>query len=347
MVKGLITEQYLKDIGDAIREKTGENSVYYPSEMADKILSIQTGGGGLDLETSIILSSDVETTTTGNVTLNGILKANYDDLTPADIDLDGYLKNAPVKLYNSDDELLDTQLTDNNGVVTFNETITEDTTFYAQFDGTSDYNSCESNEVTVEYINWRDTYQEVEWIGSTGTQYIDTGLIGTNNIGFEISFTTSEPLNTSGKTIFGSRESYNRNGYQLTAYTEVSSMKGHFLYGPSRYNVDMKNDGTLNVIKFNPPVLTTAADVTTTLPSITVTTPVNLTIFCLSERYSRNEYSHTKLYSLKFYENSTIIRDFVPVYDKNTGEIGLYDKINNVFYTNDGAGVFDKGADVN
>lgn len=153
MVKGLITEQYLKDIGDAIREKSGSNEVYYPSEMASAILAIPTGSGGLELTTSLVLSSDVETTT-GAVTLSALLKANYDDLTPSDIDLDGFLKNAPVKLYDSNDTLLDTALTGSNGVVTFNETITEDTTFYCKFDGTSDYNSCISNTVTVEVISY-------------------------------------------------------------------------------------------------------------------------------------------------------------------------------------------------
>lgn len=149
MVKGLITEQYLKDIGDAIREKTGENSVYYPSEMANAIINIPTGGGGLELTTSLTLSSDIEITT-NVVTLSALLKANYDDLTPSDIDLDGFLKNAPVKLYDSNDTLLDTGVTNDSGVVIFNKTISTDTTFYCVFSGTSDYEACISNEVTVE-----------------------------------------------------------------------------------------------------------------------------------------------------------------------------------------------------
>ncbi len=46
MTKVAITESYLEDIADAIRSKTSMSSTtYYPSEMADAIMSISGGGG--------------------------------------------------------------------------------------------------------------------------------------------------------------------------------------------------------------------------------------------------------------------------------------------------------------
>lgn len=46
MAKVAITEQYLEDIADAIRSKTGMSSAtYYPSEMASAIMTISGGGG--------------------------------------------------------------------------------------------------------------------------------------------------------------------------------------------------------------------------------------------------------------------------------------------------------------
>lgn len=46
MAKAAITEQYLIDIADAIRSKTGVSDVtYYPSEMASAIMTISGGGG--------------------------------------------------------------------------------------------------------------------------------------------------------------------------------------------------------------------------------------------------------------------------------------------------------------
>lgn len=46
MSKVLITEEYLLDIADAIREKLGVMTEYKPSEMAAAIESIPTGSGG-------------------------------------------------------------------------------------------------------------------------------------------------------------------------------------------------------------------------------------------------------------------------------------------------------------
>ena len=46
MANVLITEQYLYDIADAIRDKLGAATTYKPGEMADAIESISGGGGG-------------------------------------------------------------------------------------------------------------------------------------------------------------------------------------------------------------------------------------------------------------------------------------------------------------
>lgn len=45
MAKVAITESYLQDIADAIREKTGLTNLYYPSQMASAIMTISGSGG--------------------------------------------------------------------------------------------------------------------------------------------------------------------------------------------------------------------------------------------------------------------------------------------------------------
>lgn len=148
MTQGLITEQYVKDIADAIRFKNNENKSYYPSEMAEAIMNIPTGGGGLDLSTELVLSSD-KTSTTGEVTLTAVLTANYDDLTPSDVDLHGYLEGATINFYDENDTLLYSSITNKNGVVTANIVLTKSITVYCRFDGTSDYQECISNAVSI------------------------------------------------------------------------------------------------------------------------------------------------------------------------------------------------------
>ena len=45
MAKVLISESYLSAIADALREKLGTTDTYKPSEMADAVEEIETGGG--------------------------------------------------------------------------------------------------------------------------------------------------------------------------------------------------------------------------------------------------------------------------------------------------------------
>ena len=69
-------------------------------------------------------------------------------------------------------------------------------------------------------------------------------------------------------------------------------------------------------------------------------------IFGLNYNGTVQYFTKCKLYSMKLYEDSIIVRDFIPCYRKSDGEIGLYDLVNNVFYTNKGTGTFLKGENV-
>ena len=70
----------------------------------------------------------------------------------------------------------------------------------------------------------------------------------------------------------------------------------------------------------------------------------NLTIFALNT-VSKNKISYyisMKLYYCKIWDNGSLVRNLIPA--KNTsGILGLYDTINNVFYTNAGTGTFIAG----
>lgn len=53
-----------------------------------------------------------------------------------------------------------------------------------------------------------------------------------------------------------------------------------------------------------------------------------------------------KIYKFKLYDGNNIVRNFVPCYRKSDNEAGMYDTVNNIFYTNVGDGDFVVGADV-
>ena len=52
------------------------------------------------------------------------------------------------------------------------------------------------------------------------------------------------------------------------------------------------------------------------------------------------------IYGWKMYQDDVLVREFVPCYRKSDNEIGLFDIVNGVFYTNDGDGTFLKGNNV-
>ena len=46
----------------------------------------------------------------------------------------------------------------------------------------------------------------------------------------------------------------------------------------------------------------------------------------------------SRIYSCKIYDGNTLVRDLVPARNNFTDELGMLDKVNNIFYTNQGTG---------
>jgi hypothetical protein len=57
-------------------------------------------------------------------------------------------------------------------------------------------------------------------------------------------------------------------------------------------------------------------------------------------------YCEEKIYNVKIYTSGNLVRDFIPCYRKSDDVIGLYDLVNDAFYTNAGTGTFTKGGDI-
>ena len=75
------------------------------------------------------------------------------------------------------------------------------------------------------------------------------------------------------------------------------------------------------------------------------TNPVYLFDICqYGERINRG--TKMKLYSCKFYDDDTLIRNYIPCYRKSDNEIGMYDLVSNTFFTNAGTGTFTAGAEI-
>ena len=83
----------------------------------------------------------------------------------------------------------------------------------------------------------------------------------------------------------------------------------------------------------------------TTGTSVPVGNPDMLIPLFAQRASAVDRWSIAKLYSCKMYNNSTIVRDFIPAKRISDGKCGLWDKVNFKFYTDENGGNFTAGAE--
>ena len=192
-------------------------------------------------------------------------------------------------------------------------------------------------------------YQQVEWIESSGTQYIDSGVLLSSDYGFDIKFLTTNYIGSGGNygCVFGGRNG--SRDYQLTTFA-YGNNKGTLRWGNS--NTLALNAGiTLGVeqnCKCTNAVFTNCLGDDYAITDSALQTIRSAYLFGLNNNGSfAQSGSGCRIYYLKFYDDTnTLIRDFIPCYRKSDNEIGMYDTVNDTFYTNQGSGTFTKGGDV-
>lgn len=172
-------------------------------------------------------------------------------------------------------------------------------------------------------------YWQLEYIESTGTQYIDTGIRpdATNKIVVEYQYTSINANQQNGTNagtngiIIGINSSSNFIIYSNsneTSYGSADLLRHTF-------SADLKNGvGLLD----------------NTSKAITTFTGTSSTSFSIFKRYNSSTICRARLYSLQFYSNDVLTYNFIPTMRKSDNVIGLYDEVNNVFYTNSGTGTF-------
>ena len=224
------------------------------------------------------------------------------------------------------------------------------------------------NDGKVEHI----IFQPVEYIESTGTQYIDTKYIPKTNteLRLEISFSGNFNAADDGRTtIFQAMNNDRAYIFALNFGGESSQSKQLFAWINKTWGgtLDEIQSFTINnQIKNNKNLITmksgkiTYGTFSRTLFEKTVDNDRSL--FLLGNRSSNGNIVtfkayNAKVYSLKLLEGDDLKRDFLPCYTTTTvtdvdgktcpsGTIGLYDLVEDQFYTNQGTGEFLKGEDV-
>lgn len=174
-------------------------------------------------------------------------------------------------------------------------------------------------------------YAKLAYIQSSGTQYIDTGVVPTANTRLDLSFIPNAE-GQSDNAMFGA--SWSNDGFLLTAY------KGNVRFHSKGYYIDLaKNTSNLNTMSCSPTSVTINGVTHKMTGTGTDTQAHTIYLFWVGDESSPNNKGYYKLYSCQIYDNGTLVRDYVPCIDSN-GNVGLYDIVNKKFYGNEGTGVF-------
>lgn len=179
---------------------------------------------------------------------------------------------------------------------------------------------------------------ELEYIQSSGTQFIDSGFIPNQDtrIKVECAFV---PSTTDTRFLLGSRSAANSNefqiatskGYYRTDYNKTHSNLSNTSYGNEKFYID-KNKNVTN--------LNNEYSATATYSSFSC--PVNLYIFGTNNNGSFYNGATARVYTCRIYDNGTLIRDYIAA-KLSDGTVGLYDKLHGLLYINLGTGAFTAG----
>lgn len=182
-------------------------------------------------------------------------------------------------------------------------------------------------------------YKRLEYIESTGTQYIDTGFKPNQNT--RVVMDVNPKDNGVDDWFFDGRHAANKNSFGVYCQYGISAKSWYSDYGTSRLPIAGPSSTGRRIIDKNKNV-TTVAGYTVTHSVQTFQSEYNLYLLCLNSANTRKGYVSGKLYSCQIYDDGTLVRNFIPCKNASNA-IGLWDDANGVFYKNAGTGVFGAG----
>ena len=188
-------------------------------------------------------------------------------------------------------------------------------------------------------------YQQVEYIKSTGTQYIDTGInTNTTTSRYETKINPSLVSGTIG--IFGTRDYSSSTPSSMNVFIIDGAFRLDWLSGniSSAPRISSNTEYTISITRG----LATINNVNYTSGDRT-SIDGSYTFYVGSFNNAGSVYSNGfsgKIYYSKLYNNNILVFDGVPCYRKSDNEIGMYDLVSNTFFTNAGTGTFTAGAEI-
>lgn len=214
-----------------------------------------------------------------------------------------------------------------------------------------------NNDVVWEKKRLPVEYQEVEYIESTGTQYIDTGIVLNNGCVITLDFLIAE--SSVNRFIYGWRR---KNGYADPYQAIIGANAAKMRYVavgrasvnvPQCFRYDVRNkiliDSVNKQVLVNDIVTDCGADFSNGKAfNENGSSEVHPYLFAFNNAGTPIAISKDiRIYAYSVQYGDELLQSFIPCYRKLDDVIGMYDLVSKQFYTNHGTGTFIKGPDVN
>jgi hypothetical protein len=172
---------------------------------------------------------------------------------------------------------------------------------------------------------------EVEYLEFSGTQYINTNIVPSYNLPFEIRINSTSTA--SNVTIFGVMNDWHNNNYRLMYYNNY----GRFVAGNAVQLASLKTGDY--VVKYDGSNTVLVNNTSYSISPSSNSTSLKLYIGANNNAGTANYFFKGKLYYCKFGD----LLDFIPVKKNNVGY--LYDRVSGELFGNSGSGSFILGPD--
>lgn len=191
-------------------------------------------------------------------------------------------------------------------------------------------------------------YEQVSNIKTTGEQYINTGYTpNPSTFGFFIDIKTENPVtNNDAAHIFvaGKRTDNAKYRVALTMYNQTTG--GEIRLGASTDKNPRLGKNLHTTLEIKNKVITypngSTVSIATEIEDVSCST--SLYLFALNNNGVMQRFTTCRLYRFQIYEDSTLVRDFVPARRVSDGKLGLYELLGTYsgetgyFFVNEGSG---------
>ena len=183
-------------------------------------------------------------------------------------------------------------------------------------------------------------YVEIEYIESTGTQYVDTGF-KPNQDTRVVMDVQSVGINTAdtGQSFFGAR---NGSSYRFFAFWHRTNAAYYIYYNNTSKSVASSQITNRMTVTMDGNNLYVGDSVSVSVDYATFSCDKPLYLFATNLDGTADYFGVNRVYSCKIYDNGTLVRDYVPALDLD-GVACLYDRLNGEYHRGEGTGSFKAG----